>query len=209
MGGVLSVLYLATHSDHPVKNLVCLTTPIDFSKVGMAQSWSSESYFDVDHLVDTLGIIPEDFVRAGFELLRPAARTAGQLRLWTDIDNTAFVNHFRALERWGNETLPLPGEYFRETTKALMWKNALRNDELEIAGRSAQLSRVTIPILHVLAEHDHIVPCPAGKPLLEKVGSLEKDELILKGGHVSLIAGGNARKRMWPAVSEWLSGRSV
>lgn len=29
MGGVLSTIYCATHTDGPVKNLVCFTTPVD------------------------------------------------------------------------------------------------------------------------------------------------------------------------------------
>ena len=61
----------------------------------------------------------------------------------------------------------------------------------------------------VMAEHDHIATYGATKPLLDLVGSEDKRELVLKGGHVSLIAGPNAARRMWPAVNEWLGERSV
>jgi len=53
------------------------------------------------------------------------------------------------------------------------------------------------------------VPYAASKPLLEKVSSEDREELVLKGGHVSLIAGPNAVRRMWPAVNTWLSERSI
>jgi polyhydroxyalkanoate synthase len=60
-----------------------------------------------------------------------------------------------------------------------------------------------------MAEHDHIVPYAAAKPLLENVGSTDKEEVVLKGGHVSLVAGANASKRLWPKLDAWLAGRSV
>jgi len=31
MGGVLSLIYAATHADGPLKNLVCLTTPVNWA----------------------------------------------------------------------------------------------------------------------------------------------------------------------------------
>jgi poly(3-hydroxyalkanoate) synthetase len=46
-----------------------------------------------------------------------------------------------------------------------------------------------VPILHAVAEHDHIVPYDAAKHLITKVGSQDKEEVMLKGGHVSLVAG--------------------
>jgi len=41
------------------------------------------------------------------------------------------------------------------------------------------------------------------------VGSADKQEVILKGGHVSLVAGPNAVKRLWPKLDSWLSERST
>ena len=34
-------------------------------------------------------------------------------------------------------------------------------------------------------------------------------EVMLKGGHVSLVAGPNAIKRLWPKLDFWLSRRST
>ena len=66
-----------------------------------------------------------------------------------------------------------------------------------------------MPVFAALAEHDHIVSYKASKPLMEMVGSTDKEEIILKGGHVSLIAGPNAARRMWPRLATWLGERSV
>lgn len=208
-GGILSLIYAATHADGPLKNLVCLTTPVNQHEMGLFRIWSDERYLDVDKLVDTLGIIPADFIERGFEMLRPAQKTAGRMRLWDQIWDDDFVRSYRAFERWGNETLPLAGEYYRDCTKELMWGNKLYKGTLEINGRPADLADIKIPIMNIMAEHDHIAPVKSTKPLLDLVSSEEKEELILKGGHVSLIAGPRAALRMWPAIDAWLSVRSV
>jgi polyhydroxyalkanoate synthase len=209
MGGVLSLIYAASHVEGPLKNIVCLTTPVDWSKMGLTSIWADEDHFDVDKLVDTLGIVPQDFIQASFEMLRPASRTAGKIRMWEQIWNDDFVKSYRAFERWGNETLPLAGEYFRDTIRDLMWGNKLYKGELSFRGKTANLADINIPILHAIAEHDHIVAYEASKPLLELVSSEDKAEIVLKGGHVSLIAGPNAVGRMWPRLSNWLGERST
>lgn len=90
-----------------------------------------------------------------------------------------------------------------------MWENKFFKGELKQRGNVANLKNVTIPLMAVMAEHDHIAPYEATKPLLDLVGSEDRQELVLKGGHVSLIAGPNAMRRMWPPVNAWLAERSV
>ena len=209
MGGVLSLIYAATHPKGPLKNLVCLTTPVDNHRTGITKIWNDPRYFDVDYLVDTLGILPADTVTQMFEMQRPAQRVAGQLRLWEQILDDDYVENYRAFNRWGEETLPLAGEYVRETTKELNWDNKLYTGELVVDGKSANLKNVTVPLLSCVAEHDHLAPRESTLPLLDLVGSTDKEEILLKGGHVSLIAGPNAAKRMWPRLNAWLSQRSV
>ena len=209
MGGVLSLIYAATHPKGPLKNLVCMTTPIDNSKTGITQVWNDPKYFDVDYLVDTVGILSAEAVTQMFEMQRPAQRLAGQLRFWDQMLNDDFVDNYRAMVRWGDETLPLAGEYVRETTKELQWGNKLYTGELKVANKSAKLANVKVPLLSIVAEHDHLAPRGSTEPLLRLVGSKDKQEILLKGGHVSLMAGPNAARRMWPKLIEWLSVRSV
>ena len=208
-GGMLSAIHVALFPDGPIKNLVCFTTPVDFSKMELFRAMADARSFDVDRLVDSVGIVPADMVVAGFDALRPAARVAGQLRLWDNLWNDEFVKGFRMMERWGNETLPLPGGYFRQTVKELLRNNALYEGKLKIGGRRVDLGKITVPFLHVIAQYDHIVPPACANPLVQRVGSRDKEEVMLPGGHVSIAAGGNAIKRMWPKLDSWLEGRST
>ncbi|URW74569.1 alpha/beta fold hydrolase [Sphingomonas donggukensis] len=208
-GGVLSVLWAALHPDGPAQNLVCFTTPVDFAAMEMFQAWADPRFFDVDRLVDTFGQCPADMLYQAFDLLRPGARIAGNIRLFDNLWNDEFVKSYRMFDRWAADMLPLAGEYFRETTKKLMWENRLMAGTMDVAGRAVDLGAITLPFLHVVAEHDHIVPSAASAPLIERVGSTDKEQVVLKGGHVSLVAGANAQKRLWPKLDQWLQERSL
>ena len=90
-----------------------------------------------------------------------------------------------------------------------MWENKLVKGELSLGGRRVDLTRVTCPALHIMAQHDHIAPIGATQPLTSLLGSEDREDVVLKGGHVSLIAGRNAWFRLWPQLSQWLGARSV
>ena len=208
-GGVLSLLYGSIYNDGPMKNLVCFTTPIDFREMKLFQNFSDRRYFNVDQLVDSIGNVPPEMILSSFEMLRPASRAVSQITLWENIWNDEFVKSYRMFDRWAVDTLPLAGEYFRQITKDLMWDNKLFNGTMTVGGRAADFAKINVPILHAVAEHDHIVPYEAAKHLIARVGSTDKSEVILKGGHVSLVAGPNAVKRLWPKLDSWLSERST
>ncbi|MEL6212358.1 MAG: alpha/beta fold hydrolase [Pseudomonadota bacterium] len=209
MGGVLSVIYAATHADGPMKNLVCFTTPIDWHEMGLFNAFSDPKYFDVDRLVDMVGNVPPDLIMTSFDMLRPVGKPAARIQLYDNMWNDQFVESYRKFDRWANETLPLAGEYFRQTTKELMWGNKLAKGELVVGGKRADISNITAPLLHAVAEHDHIIPRKASEPLVKLARSQDKEELVLKGGHISLVAGPNAVTRLWPKLDDWLSERSV
>ena len=208
-GGVLSLLWASLAPEGVLANLATFTTPVDFSAMEMFRNWSDRRFFDVDALVDAFGNCPGDYLYTAFDLLRPAARPAQNLRVLDRLDDAEFVQYFRMFERWNNDTLPLAGEYFRQTIKLLMWENRLLHGTLTIAGMPVDLGRITAPFLHVAAQHDHIVPTAASAPLLGLIGSADKREIVLKGGHVSVVAGANAVKRLWPTLVQWLETRST
>ncbi len=174
-----------------MKNLICFTTPIDFREMKLFSNFSDRRYFDVDGLIDSVGNMPPELILQSFEMLRPASRAVGQIQLWDNIWNDEFVKSYRMFDRWANDILPLA------------------DDTMTVGGRAAQLDKIKVPILHAVAEHDHIVPYDAAKHLIQKMGSIDKEEVVLKGGHVSLVAGPNAARRLWPKLDSWLARRST
>lgn len=209
MGGLLTLIYAALNPEAPLKNLVCLATPVDFEKMGLFRQWCDPRWFDVDRVVDTLGNVPPEMIFRSFELLRPAERLVAYARLWDNLWSDAYVNYYRTFDKWVNDQIPFPGEAFRQMTKDLMWENKLMKGELRLGSKLVDTQGITCPVLNAMAEHDHIAPYGATAPLTSLVGSEEKEDLVLKGGHVSLVAGKSAVLRLWPTMSQWLGKRSL
>ena len=208
MGGTLATMYAALRPEL-VANLLCFTTPIDFTHMHMFQVWADRQHFDVDDLVRRLPIVPPEIMLGAFDMMRPANRTAGMLHLWTNMWDDDFVKSYRMFDRWSAETLPLPGAYFLQLVKKLMWENALVAGTMAVGGEAIDLKRLTMPILSILAAHDHIVAREAAAPFRTMTGSDDVEEIVSKGGHVSVVAGPGAVKRLWPQVDAWLGKRSV
>ena len=209
MGGLFGLMYAGTYPDAPVKNLVCAATPVDMEGMGLFRKWTDQKYFDIDRLVDSLGNIPPEMMLRSFELLRPMDRLGGYIRLIDNLWNEQFVYGFRIMYKWTNEQIPFPGEAYRQFIKELMWENKLMKGTMALNGRRVDTQAIKIPVMHAMAEHDHIAPFAATRPLTSIVGSDDTEDVVLKGGHVSLVAGKNATFRLWPRVSEWLGERSV
>ncbi|TMD22645.1 MAG: alpha/beta fold hydrolase, partial [Chloroflexi bacterium] len=209
LGGVLTTLYVATHPDAPLNSVILLAAPIDFSHVDLFSSWLDPRYQDIDKLVDTMGNVPAEFVGVGTKLLKPYLSFVGTYQnLWENAEDEKFVETWGAMNRWIEESVPFPGEAFRQWIKDFYHSNKLINDQLVIAGQQVRLSNIKFPILNIAAEADHLVQFSQTQPTLDKVGSTEKEFVIMPGGHIGLVTSRKAVKNLWPKVVDWLAKHS-
>jgi polyhydroxyalkanoate synthase subunit PhaC len=208
MGAPLSISFVAQHPEVPVRAYVNMAGPIDFSQAGLFARWLDKRFYDVDRVVDTVGAIPADWVRAGFKLLKPTMDVSTALNLWWNLDNDKYVEGYQALSRWANEYVPFPAEFFRQWVKDFYQDNRLVRGDLRLGGERVDLGRVRCPLMVIGAAEDYIAPAACVQALLDHVGSEDKTYLELPGGHISLIAGRSAARHCWPRVAEWLTERT-
>ena len=125
---------------------------------------------------------PPELIYRAFDMLRPADRMAGALALVDKIIDDDYVKGYRMFARWGADVLPLPGEFFRQAVKELMWDNKLLAGDLRLGGRRVDLASIGIPLLHAIAEHDHIVPYDAAKSALPSKPGSSRNRQTACGG---------------------------
>ena len=208
MGGLLTLLYAATHPDSPVRNLLSLATPVDFDHLGLQGLWARA--LDVDRLVDHYGNIPAALIQRSFQLLKPASEFSPVrlLGLWQHVEDERYVAQYRAFDRWSNDHIDFPGEAFRQTLRELVQGNKLVRGGMELDGIPVDLATIRQSFLAIAAEADHIVPLAAARPQTELVGSADATFLPVPGGHVGLAAGRKAKTSLWPRVAAWLTARA-
>ena len=228
LGGLLSVLWAALSAGEqaspkgahqgalakgsgpksPLKNLVCMATPVNSDGLESLKAWMGER-FDEEALIAQHGNVPAEWVQNALRALRPFGKVAGAMNLLNQADKEEVVRSNLRMGKWETDNIPFPGGVFRQMVNDFLRGNRLVQGEWEIGGQRVDLSAIRVPFLHLLAQEDHITPYASSRDLVQQVGSTDKQELILKGGHVGLVAGRGAELRMWPALDAWLAPRSV
>jgi poly[(R)-3-hydroxyalkanoate] polymerase subunit PhaC len=208
IGGTLTACYVSLFAEG-IRNVVLLTAPIDFAEAGRFGLWTDRRYYDVDKLVDTLGNVPGRFIDFGAKMLNPVVNTTGTyVRLWDRVLDEAYVEGWKAMNRWVGDNPPFAGAAFRQWIKAFYQENRLTTGRLELCGRRVDLANITQPLLDVAADRDAIAPMTTTQPLADLISSTDKEFIVIPGGHVGIMAGRGAQKVLWPRVAEWLSQRS-
>ncbi len=209
LGGVLTALHAALDDTGSIKNLLQIATPIHGPGMTLQHKLLTSQGLDPKLLVETFGVVPAYMIESAFHVLRPLQKASGQALLLNNTANREFVKAHLRLVRWGEDALPFPGRAFLELVNDFVVEDKIVKGEFEVHGRKARLQDIHAPALHVLAEHDHVVPFASSHPLVESISSQDKQEWKIKGGHVSLVAGVGAVTRTWPRMAEWLAPRSV
>jgi polyhydroxyalkanoate synthase len=204
MGVPMAMSYMGTHPDAPVAALVMMVGPIDFTHGGSFGLWTSKDNFPVDKLIDTFDNAPLEYVQLGFKMLQPTNDAGSAVNLWWNLWNEQYVDGYRAMNRWSNEWVGFPGEFFRQWITWFYQENRLFSGKLSLRGVPVDLGAIQQPILVVAAKQDKIAPPLACKALVDVVGSEDKEYVELPGGHISLIAGRQAHQNLWPRVAGWL-----
>ncbi len=218
-GGTFSVMYAALHPEK-VKNLVTLVAPVNFdTDKGILHIWAKS--LDVDKIVDYYGIVPGDFLNAGFLLTDPFRLMIDKyVGLFERIENKPgdkegelrneeTVKNFLRMEKWIFDSPDQAGETFRQFIKDCYQKNLLIKNKMKLNGKKINLKNITMPLLNVMAEFDHLVPTDAIKPLSDAVSSSDKETLVFPTGHIGIFVGSKSQKEVCPRIAEWLKPRSL
>ena len=203
-GGLLTLLYAAGHPDDPIRNVVVMATPVDFTKMPTVMTGVGSNGIDPAHLMDASGNVPAESVRASFTLLTPTSDLSTVMDFWEHLDDDKFLSSYQAMTSWIRNHIPFPGATMIQTVEMFIEGNGFTTGDLMLGGRKLDLADIKAPFLNVIAERDHIVPPESTYGLDELVGSADATEMRLPAGHVGLIVGNGARKRSIPSMIGWM-----
>lgn len=206
-GGAMSICFASIYPQK-VKNLITMVTPVDFhTRENMLSHWTQE--MDVDLLVDTLGNVPGDLMNFCYLTLKPYRLNFQKYVGLVDIlDDKTEVENFLRMEKWIFDSPDQAGEAFRQFIRDFYQANKLKEGGLEIGGKSVDTKKITMPVLNIFAEQDHLVPPDASRALRGVVGTKDYTEIAFKGGHIGIYVSGRSQREVPPAIHEWLKKRS-
>jgi polyhydroxyalkanoate synthase subunit PhaC len=208
IGGTLTAIFSALYGRY-VHGLIQLAAPINFHDNGIISQWMRKERFNVDLVVDTLGSMPTELLRASSRMLAPTLQIAQQIALANQMGDTQAVQDLLALQSWITDGVPFPGEAYRTYIKDCYQENYLIQGKLIVGGKRVDLAQIACPLLTLTAAKDWICPPESAAVLNDIVASVDKCVLELPGGHVGIVAGHRASEQLWPKLTDWLITRAT
>ena len=205
--GLLTMLYLAGHPDAPIRSLVSLAPPIDYSASAGITKVFAEGRLEPEDILDEDGNVPGDVVREAFAMRKPTSDLVTNAALWDNLWKDDYVEGHQAMAQFIREQVPMPGALLRQIVDKLIRGNELATGATELSGRRVDLRDIACPLLVVMAERDELVPVESTLVLREFMGP-NFEELSLPAGHVGLITGRKAATVTIPHILGWIADHS-
>ena len=212
-GGVFTTAYAALEPAR-VNTLALAITPIDFHADmvenrpghGFLNLWTrSLTPEDVDRLIDAHGNLPGQFMGAVFNQMSPMRSVLKyNLDMFEVVEDEQKLLNWLRMEKWIADRPDHPGEAAKQWLKDLYQQNKLVRNEWELDGRRVDLGKITMPVLNVFAQDDHIIPPATSRAIGPKLGTSDYTELALPGGHVGVFVGGRSQQLFAPGVASFL-----
>lgn len=100
MGGTMALHALAAQPELPVRALVTMASPIDFSQLGELIGALCEDRIPPDSLLDETGNVPGSVVRESFKSRKPTGDLVNYANLWQNLWNDDYMEGYQAIGRW-------------------------------------------------------------------------------------------------------------
>lgn len=202
MGGLLA-LALALRRSRDIAGLALMATPWDFHADNPAQARAMAAIMEPQFaFYDGLGAMPVDVLQTLFVALDPTL-TLRKFCAFAALDpKSSQARSFVALEDWVNDGVPLAAAVARECLIGWYGENRPARDAWMVAGDAIVARELRMPTLHIIPEHDRIVPPASARALAEAIP--EAQSLTPKAGHIGMVVGSRAKKEVWAPLTDWL-----
>jgi len=191
LGGTMAI---AAANLAPVERLATLAAPWNFARYPAASLAALRDMWQhSEGAAKQLAALPMEVLQAAFWSLDPT-RTVKKFAEFGRLDpSSPEARRFVELEEWANEGEPLPYPAAKELIEGLFDANLTGSGLWRVGGKPV-VDALTVPALHLTADHDRIAPA-ATAPGGERVG--------IASGHVGMIVGA-ARERLHAALRQFL-----
>jgi len=211
-GGTFSLCYSALYPEK-VKNLITMVAPVNFRLSSALLNMQGgctlgSEAVDIDLMVDALGNIPGDYLNIEFLMLRPWQLGIQKYLNFPEImDDEAKLMNFLRMEKWIFDSPDQAGEAYRQFLKDFYQENKLIKGEVMLGDRRVNLRNITMPILNLYAEKDHLVIPASSLALGDYIGTQDYTVRSFPVGHVGMYVSGKVQKTLPPTIEAWLRAR--
>jgi len=219
MGGLLSLMYLATHGDESVRNLITVASPIDMHESGAAGRVMSAVYGPTQAISKLLNFslldMPARFFHVpgwasslAFKMTNPVGTVVNSLEKFVNLWDREYLEESMTMSKWFDDMVDYPGETIKDMAVHMMLKNRMAEGNMRIGKAKAEFERIHCSILAFAGDSDNLVSPRAARKVLDIVSSEDKEFHVVPGGHAGVFAGSRAPENTWAISADWLAERS-
>lgn len=228
----LTMALLKKRGLDPINSATLFTTMTDFSDQGEFSVFLQDDFVDgIEEEVNRSGILDSFYMARTFSFLRsndliygPAVRAYMMGKPPPAFD----------LLYWNSDGTNLPAKMAVQYLRHLCQEDRFATTGIEICGETLHLSDVTVPIMAIACETDHIAAWKASYNGVRQMGSTSKTFILSESGHIAGIVNPPSKKKYghyvntkmpldpddwldsatehagswWPRWSGWLGRRS-
>ena len=219
MGGLLSLMYLATSEDKNVKNLITVASPVDMQQSGVAGKVLSAIYQPAQAISNILNFslmdLPARYFHVPgwtsslvFKMTNPMGLVISSYEKFLNLWDRDYLEESLTMSQWFDDMVDYPGETIREMSVNMMINNKMASGKMNIGNTRAEFNRIQCSILAFAGDSDKLVSTVSARKVLDIVSSEDKEFCIVPGGHAGVFAGSKAPENTWSISADWLAGRS-
>ena len=181
----LTLAHLAKQGDASVRSATFFTTMTDFSDPGEVGVFLDDDFVDgIERQAAADGIMSSVFMSRTFSYLRsndliykPAIRSYMMGEAPPAFD----------LLYWNGDSTNLPGKMAVEYLRRLCQRDELATGKFPVFGAPVSLADITLPIMAIACETDHIAAWKSSLNGIRRFGSDDKTFVVSQSGHVAGI----------------------
>jgi len=219
MGGLLSLMYLATSGDERVRNLVTVASPVDMHQSGVAGKFLSVVYKPARAISSALNVsvldmpakifhVPGWVSSVTFKLTNPMGSVINTYEKFINLWDREYLEESVTMSRWFDDMVDYPGETIKDMAVHMMINNRIAKGEMRIGKAKAKFNSIKCSVLAFAGDSDNLVSIKAAQKLLDIVSSTDKQFCVVPGGHAGVFAGTKAPAHTWAISADWLIERS-
>jgi polyhydroxyalkanoate synthase subunit PhaC len=181
----LTLAHLEKMGDKTVKSATFFTTMTDFSDPGEVGVFLNDDFVDgIERQVATDGVLSSVFMARTFSFLR-----SNDLIYQPAIKSYMLGEAPPAFDLlyWNSDGTNLPAKMAVEYLRGLCQRDELAQGKFTVFGDPVSLSDITIPIMAIACETDHIAAWKSSLNGIRRFGSADKTFVVSQSGHVAGI----------------------
>jgi polyhydroxyalkanoate synthase len=210
LGGILTLLTVASDQSLPVASVALVAAPFDFTQVRLAAPLRQLGRLTggalESALYRALGGAPAPLVSRAFQLTSIDRYLTKPLWVLRNLQHRDTIAHSEAIDDYMANMLAYPGRTFGQLYHRFFRVNDLADGVVDLGDHEIRLANVSQPVLVIAGDADVLAPAAAVRAVVDLLpNAASVDYELVAGSHLGALTGRGAENTTWRHLDNFLA----